>query len=454
VRTLGVLKLLTLAAVAAASTGALAAQAPPAVPPASTSDAAVAVTRDAEQAGTAARTEQPDTADEQQTAPARPAQAQGAPASSRQAAIEQEQAEKLKTSHPYAPTKSERVFKHIDTVLERGALRWHPYFQSAYSGGGFTLGIGHANYVSAYNSIDARVSYTVAGYTRAEVEFLAPRMFNRRGELSVIGGWREATQVGFYGLGTNTSKDDRTNYLFQQPYGNALLTLFPTRKVLMLRGGVEFTQWSQESGEGSFPSVETRYTPADLPGLGAEVTYLHTQGTVGLDWRTSPGYTRRGGFIGATLHDYNDRDNEFGFRLMEYEAIEHIPILREAWVLAFRGRVQTSSEKDGQSTPFFMLPAVGGGSSLRGYSSWRFRDQNSILLQAEWRIMVNRYLETAFFYDAGKVTARTKDLDFDGLKSDFGFGVRMHGPFSTPLRVELAKSSEGLSFIFSSSAVF
>ena len=102
-----------------------------------------------------------------------------------------------------------------------------------------------------------------------------------------------------------------------------------------------------------------------------------------------------------------------------------------------------------------MLPALGGGSSLRGYSSWRFRDQNSLLLQAEWRIMVNRYLDLAFFYDAGKVAARTSDLDLDGLKDDFGFGFRFHGPFATPLRVELARSRESsFSFIFSSSASF
>jgi outer membrane translocation and assembly module TamA len=68
--------------------------------------------------------------------------------------------------------------------------------------------------------------------------------------------------------------------------------------------------------------------------------------------------------------------------------------------------------------------------------------------------MINRYLDLALFYDAGKVAARTADLDFDGLKSDYGVGVRFHGPFATPLRVELARSSEGTSFIFSSSAVF
>ena len=114
-----------------------------------------------------------------------------------------------------------------------------------------------------------------------------------------------------------------------------------------------------------------------------------------------------------------------------------MPILREAWVLSFRGRVQTATDKDGQQTPFFMLPALGGGSSLRGYSSWRFRDQNSLLLQAEWRIIVNRYLDLAFFYDTGKVAARTADLDFDGLKDDYGVGVRFHGPFvdTAPRRI-------------------
>ena len=372
----------------------------------------------------------------------------------RQAAIEQEQAAKAQVLHPYESNQAERIFHRLDTVLTGGRPRWHPFFDNAYSGGGFTLGIGHVTYLSAYNYLDARASYTFSGYKRAEVEFVAPRMFNRRGLLTVLGGWREATQVGFYGFGTNSSEDDRTNYLFQQPYLSGLLTVFPTRRNLMLRGGVEFSQWSQQPGEGSFPSVETRYTPETLPGLGAEVDYLHTEGTVGFDWRTSPGYSRRGGFYGVTVHDYSDRDDQFGFNIVEYEAIQHLPILRETWVLSLRGRVQSATEKDGQQTPFFMLPALGGGSTLRGYSSWRFRDQNSLLLQAEWRVMVNRYLDLAFFYDAGKVTSSKSDLNLDGLKDDFGLGIRFHGPFATPLRVELAKSREGLSFIFSSSSAF
>jgi hypothetical protein len=387
--------------------------------------------------------------------PAEPQQPPAATATSRQALIEQEQADKHANTKPYVPNKAERLFQRFDALVAGGNLTWHPFFDSAYSGGGFTLGVGRANYVSAYNYIDVRGSYTITGYKRAEIEFVAPRIFKRRGELSVLGGWREATQVGFYGVGTNTSKDDRTNYLFQQPYASAFLNVFPTRRVLNLRGGVQLTQWAQKPGEGTFPSVETKYTPETLPGLGAKVTYLHTLGTIGIDSRTSPGYTRRGVFLGATIHDYRDNDDQFGFQMAEYEGIAHLPILRETWVLSLHARVQSAFDKDGQQTPFFMLPSAGGGSSLRAFSSWRYRDKNSLLMQAEWRIMINRYLDIAVFYDSGKVAARQSDLDFKDLKDDYGFGVRFHGPFSTPLRVDFSRGRESsLSFTFSSSAAF
>jgi hypothetical protein len=387
--------------------------------------------------------------------PAVAAPAQAPTATTRQGAIEQEQAAKVPTLKPYKPNKAEKYFEQFDTILQGGGLAWHPFFENAYSGGGFTLGVGHMNYVGPYNTLDVRGSWTLSNYKRVEAEFVAPRMFNRRAKLSVIGGWREATEVGFYGIGNDTSVDNKTNYLFNQPYGSALFTIFPTRRVLMLRGGAEYSRWSQEPGEGVSPSVEQVYTPATLPGLGQKITYLHTQGTVGVDGRTSPGYTRRGAYVAATIHDYKDSDDNFGFQIAEYEGIAHLPILRETWVLSFHARMQHANERDGQQIPFFMLPALGGGSSLRGFSSWRFRDQNSLLLQGEWRIMVNRYLDMAFFYDAGKVAARTKDLDLDHLHDDFGFGLRFHGPFVTPLRVEIAHSRESnISFIFSSSAVF
>jgi len=372
----------------------------------------------------------------------------------REAAVEQAQAQKARNLHPYIPSRAEQLITGISNAFTNPTTKWHPYFENAYRGGGFAVGAGYTQHVSPYNVVDVRGSYSVERYKLAEAEFFAPRLFHRRGKLSVVGGWRDATQVGFYGLGSQSSLSQRSNYAFEQPYGGARLTVWPTRRLLLVRGGIDVARWSLKDPLGRPPAVQDVYTPATLPGLGPVTTYRHTEGTVGVDTRLSDAYARRGGFYGVTGHDYTDTDDRFGFRQVDYEVIQHIPILRESWVISLRGLASTTWEKNGQEIAFFALPSLGGGSNLRGFQSWRFRDQNSLLLQAEWRIMVNRFFDTAVFYDAGKVAARKADLDFDGLRTDYGFGARFHTPFATVFRIDVARSREGTRFVFASSPVF
>lgn len=386
---------------------------------------------------------------------ATPAGAQQAAPVTRAGTIAAAQTEKAENLEPYAGNKAERIVNGLEEALIGGRIKWHPFFESALAGGGFTLGAGYRHHVSSYNSVDLRGSYTFSGYKRLEAEFLAPRLFDRRGVLSVKGGWREATQVGFYGIGTSgTSVDDRTNYSFKQPYGSVVLGYRPTRGWLVLGAGVEVSQWTQESGSGASPSVEEVYTPATLPGLGSSPTYVRSSGTVAADWRPAADYARRGGYYGVTVYDFADSDEAFGFTQVEYTAIQHVPILRDVWVLSLRGEVQTTQLKNGQTIPFYMLPALGGGSSLRGFASWRFRDRHSLLLSADWRVLANHFLDVAVFYDAGKVASTASELNLDGLKSDYGVGFRIHGPISTPLRIDVAKSNEGLQLVFSAKAAF
>jgi len=375
-------------------------------------------------------------------------------AASRTALIEQAEQAKSEALKPATPGKAEAYVARISDTLLSGQMHWHAFWQNAYSGGGFTLGAGYTRYVSSYNWVDVRGSVTFSGYKRLEAQFFAPDLFKRRGTLSVLGGWREATQVNFFGIGASAPQENRTNYGFTQPYLAATLEVFPTRKLLMLRGDVEVSQWKQGPASGDVTSVEQVYTPSTLPGLGASPVYLHTQGTIGIDSRPARGYTRRGGFYGVTVHDYTDRDNLYGFNQVDYTALQHIPILREAWVIALRAVAQTTYDKSGQTIPFFMMPSFSGGSDLRAYSSWRLRDLNSLLLQGEWRANVNRFLEMALFYDAGTVAPRPGDLWNSSMKADYGFGFRFHGPITTPLRIEVAKGSEGFVLNFSASQVF
>jgi hypothetical protein len=372
----------------------------------------------------------------------------------RQSTLENAADEKAKDLHPYEVTTAEKVLTRIEKHFTNQTVTWHPYLTSAYRGGGFAPGVGYMFHPSAYTSLDVRGSYSVRSYKLAEAEFISPRLFDRRAALTIVGGWRDATEVAFYGFGNNTSSGNRANYGFQQPSGSALLTVRPTRGPLLVRGGFGASRWDLKSGKGTVPSVDEVYTPQSLPGLGTTTTFLHTQATVGFDSRMSNAYARRGGFYGVTGHDYTDRDDALGFRRVDYEVIQHIPILRDTWILSLHGLAKTSWAKADQAGAFYLLPSVGGGTDMRGFSSHRFADRHSLLLQAEWRIVANRFFESAVFYDTGKVAARTSDLDFNHLKHDYGFGLRFHAPLVTVLRVDVARSNEGTRLVFATTPVF
>ena len=76
-------------------------------------------------------------------------------------------------------------------------------------------------------------------------------------------------------------------------------------------------------------------------------------------------------------------------------------------------------------------------------------------MQAEWRVLANRFLDMAVFYDAGKVMARRAEISASMVsRATSVLGFRLHGPAATPLRIELAKGNEGLAIVFSSKAAF
>jgi hypothetical protein len=52
------------------------------------------------------------------------------------------------------------------------------------------------------------------------------------------------------------------------------------------------------------------------------------------------------------------------------------------------------------------------------------------------------------------VVSRREDLNFAHMKHNWGIGARFHSAISTPLRIELARGSEGFNLVFSGAAAF
>jgi hypothetical protein len=372
---------------------------------------------------------------------------------SREDLIRSEQAAKAAALHPPAPDKAEAVVRKVEQLWLIDTSGFFPYFDSVYRGGGLTGGVGYRKFYGDNTYWEVKGLYSVLNYKLIEGSTVSRDHLNGKLTYGARAGWRDATQVPYYGLGMNTKKEDRANFRFQETYVNGNVELRPVRW-LPIRGIVGFEQWNTLSGHGDEPSIETRYTPQTAPGLGTDNGYIHSEGSVGIDWRTSPGYTRKGGLYEVRFHDYhNTSGGIYSFQRLDGEVIQHLPLLRETWVLSGRARVQTTLN-DNAVIPYYMLPSLGSGSDLRGYSTDRFHDRHSMVMNGELRWMPSVGWDMAIFYDAGKVTARRNDLGFKGLKSDVGIGARFHGPFATPLRLDLAVSNEGWRLVFAGSPIF
>jgi hypothetical protein len=359
----------------------------------------------------------------------------------RQAVLEGEQTQKSAVLEPYVPSKGERLIDRVENVFVYPTQTWHPFFENAYRGGGFAAGLGYMWHATSYSYVDIRGSYSIKSYKRAEIEFVSPRLFNRRGELSLLGGWRAATEVGFYGVGIDTSVDNRVNYGFERPYGGALLTGRPTRRLLLLRGGLDYSKWDLKSGTGG-TSIEDVYTPETLPGRRDHDLSAHQRPLDSTGGRPRLRAARQ--FYGVTAHDYNDRDDLFGFRQLDYGDSARSDSPRSLGALISRPGANLVLRN--QQVPFFICRRS-AAARTNGLPSWRFRDHNSVL----HRPVANHgqsFLDTAFLRcPAGRLAKSDLNLDHQQRAT---VSVPDSTRPSTVLRIDVAKSRK-CSIVFATS---
>jgi hypothetical protein len=367
-------------------------------------------------------------------------------------AIAREQAEKAKRLTTYTPTGAERALEFIKQFMGGLQQGWYPAFGSVYSGGGLALGAGYRHLFGDRSNANIVGLYSIKQYKKIELSFNAPRSPTGHWDYLLRAGWRDATQVAYHGLGID-SPEARSVFRMQQTYAGGDFAVRPLWWTV-LKGGASFEDYRLKDGFGSAPSVLTSFTPATAPGLGANPTYLHSSAAAGIDWRPAAGYARRGGLYEVTYHRYDDRDETYTFDRVDAEIVQHIPLLRENWVVSLHGLMQSTLDNN-DIVPYFLLPSLGSGDTLRGYSSFRFRDRHSLLTSAEFRWTPSRLaMDMALFYDAGIVADRRRDLGIRGMESNIGIGARFHSPVATPLRIEVARGREGIRLVFAGGAAF
>jgi outer membrane protein assembly factor BamA len=334
------------------------------------------------------------------------------------------------------------------------------------SGKGFAFGAGyqhrglfHHGYVPEThpNRVDLRVeaAYSTRSYQQlsGQVEFrnLGGSFFN----LGLRGKYFEWPQEDFFGIGFDAREADRTNYLLRQIEAGADFWAEPIRR-LRIGGGTYYLSPSVGSGRDSrYPTLEQGFDPSAVPGFNEQPDFLRIDAFIDYDLRDNPDYPRSGTFLGSKFSNYRDRHlDTFHFRRWEFELQQYVPLGNQYRTLVFHGNVVMTDVGVAERIPFYYMPDLGGGERLRGFRERRFRDNNSVLAQIEYRWYASWFLDMALFADGGKVAARRDDIDFKGWQFSGGFGFRIHTKESFIYRLDVAFSRERLIPMFRAAVVF
>ncbi|MPY88688.1 MAG: BamA/TamA family outer membrane protein [Luteitalea sp.] len=360
------------------------------------------------------------------------------------------QAEKAEQLRPPETSTGEQILDRAEELIQ-ATEAVYPWVGSIYPGGWFGVGAGYQRSVADTGRFNARGAWSVQNYKLLQADVELPELARRRLSIATQVQWLDAPSVPFYGIGNDSDRADEATYAYT-PTTLAVTSQFQITDWLALGGGAEYldVRTDTERLDAAFERpVATDTAVAEDVSYGVGRLFLD------VDWRDEAGYSQRGGLYRLEWAHYGDRDTgSFSFRQTEAEIIQLLPILRANWVLAFRGLVTTTQVNDTATVPLFMLPTLGGSSSLRGYPSWRFRDRHRLLLSGEYRWTPGQLVDMAVFMDAGKVASRRRDLDLTALKKSYGIGIRFHGPSFTALRIELARSREGWVLNFAGGAAF
>jgi hypothetical protein len=277
-------------------------------------------------------------------------------------------------------------------------------------------------------------AWSFRNFKAADVSVSLPAFADRRLRVDVRASRLDAPRLPFYGVGAAAETGNREDFSYASTTVGATATARVTR-LFAVGSGVESLRIETTSAAGSI-----------------NPNYWRTRVFAEVDSRTSPGYTRRGGLYRVEWSDYRASNGPFSFQRADGEVQQFVPLMRENWVIALRAL--TSITNSANEVPYFMLPDLGGSDMLRGYSTWRFRGRDRLLLSGEYRWTAGPFADMALFLDAGQVASRPSDFGISRFTKTYGVGLTLHTLTTSVTRINLARTAEGNSLVFSFSPSF
>ncbi|MGY6561553.1 MAG: BamA/TamA family outer membrane protein [Luteibaculaceae bacterium] len=217
----------------------------------------------------------------------------------------------------------------------------------------------------------------------------------------------------FFGVGNNTTRDQEEFFSYDL-LSLKFLAMQQVRRHLFL--GLDF---NFEKHYNITYGKDGALKAGEVTGSGGGI--MSGFGFVGT-WDTRDNVINaHKGFL-LEFASYFNRDffgSTFDYNLINFEFNKFVKVSENS-VLAFNTvGVFTQGE-----VPFLSMPRLGSDKILRGYPAYRFRDQNFLATQVEYRFPVYWRFGLVTFAGIGDVFDNRSDLSLDLLKYSYGFGLR------------------------------
>lgn len=355
-------------------------------------------------------------------------------------------------------------------ILDSFSKPLHPVIGGVATNGGVGAGVGYRSPEDVGWYQDAKAMFTLRRFWSLEGE-IGRRSASKRSQIAAFGAVRDMGRLDYFGIGPSTVLGDRAAFRLRE---TMIGTRGWVRPVSAVRLGVSVAAYLPDLGRSnsrSIRSIETVFPEASVPGFAAEPTFGRYRGFVEFmhpvrnepDMLDAP--TRYRGAYQVAFEAVRDYDSgRHNLHRWETEVQQRIPGFIPGQRLTLHGFfASTNSSAD---VPFYLLYTLGGtgglktfrpdllggdgtNATLRGFRNFRFRDRDLVLMQAEYRIPVHKYVHTTVFVDAGQVAPRTSDL-FSDLRANTGFSVSVVRKAKTLGRMDVGfGGGEGVYFYWS-----
>jgi hypothetical protein len=362
---------------------------------------------------------------------------------------------KAKSLSPVAPSHGEQDFdrfeeKVFNPLINPNGLTFQ--LGGLPTGGGFSLGPRYIrrDWLHEHLISDSYLVGSTKKWYKGQSTLDFVGLMDNHLHLTTAGAYQNAASMPYYGEGSNSSKDNRSDFRSEftsAHFGGEFHVLDQKVSAGYSVGGLLVNVGPGDLG--GWPSTDKIFNEANTPGLEKQSNFITGTASVTADL-TTPSFSNPKGLIleAQDTQFWDQSGNNSSFHLLQTQATYYVPFINGMRTLAFRARNGTTFHADGQQVPFYLQPTLGGPDDLRGYERYRYYDNGSSLLSGEYKWSVAGSVEMALFGDGGNVYSRPGLIGLRELRGDGGFGVRFKNKQQEIMRFDVGFSPEGVKVWF------